>query len=102
MPACLLHTKSTLITPTDASLTNQSSTGAGALQSIQLQESNMSVYLEFIFRSTQDLQWPPMDLLPASTMAGLLLEQTESTFSTLLVVHSSFSYVKVLMMLTRA
>lgn len=40
--------------------------------------------------------------LPASTMAGLLLEQTESTFSTLLVVQSSFSYVKVLMMLTRA
>lgn len=35
-------------------------------------------------------------------MAGLLLEQTERTFSTLLVVHSSFSYVKVLMMLTRA
>lgn len=35
-------------------------------------------------------------------MAGLLLEQTESTLSTLLVVHSSFSYVKVLMMLTRA
>ncbi len=40
--------------------------------------------------------------IPASTMAGLLLEQTESTLSTLLVVHSSFSYVKVLMMLTRA
>lgn len=35
-------------------------------------------------------------------MAGLLLEHTESTLSTLLVVHSSFSYVKVLMMLTRA
>lgn len=35
-------------------------------------------------------------------MAGLLLEQTESTLSTLLVVHRSFSYVKVLMMLTRA
>lgn len=35
-------------------------------------------------------------------MAGLLLEQTESTLSTLLVVHSSFSYVKVLMMLTSA
>lgn len=40
--------------------------------------------------------------VPASTMAGLLLEHTESTLSTLLVVHSSFSYVKVLMMLTRA
>lgn len=35
-------------------------------------------------------------------MAGLLLEQTESTLSTLLVVQSSFSYVKVLMMFTRA
>ena len=29
--------------------------------------------------------------LPASTIAGLLLEQTDSTFSTLLVVHRSFS-----------
>lgn len=35
-------------------------------------------------------------------MAGLLLEQTESTLRTLLVVHNSFSYVYVLMMLTRA
>lgn len=35
-------------------------------------------------------------------MAGLLLEQTESTLSTLLVVHSNFSYVKVLMMFTKA
>ena len=30
---------------------------------------------------------------PASTIAGLLLEQTESTLMTREVVHSSFSYV---------
>jgi len=37
---------------------------------------------------------------PASTMAALLLGQTDSTLRTLDVVHSSFSYVVVRMILT--
>lgn len=35
-------------------------------------------------------------------MAGLLLEQTESTFKTRDVVHSNFSYVYDLMILTKS
>ena len=38
--------------------------------------------------------------LPASTIAGLLLEQTESTFNTREVVHNNFSYVYDLMIRT--
>ena len=34
-------------------------------------------------------------------MAGLLLEHTDKTLSTLLVVHKSFSYVKDRMILTK-